>query len=186
MLAEPEILNRLLKEIREIIGDRILFVKFQAEIEWKEARELVKIMIHHKVDAITVANLVKKRENPAFDRGEIEEINRRGWKGNFSGKPVEQFSNDLISNIYHEFGDQIKIIGVGGIFSAEDAYEKIKRGASLVQLITGMIFKGPHLIGNINKELVKLLEADGYEQIQDAVGVYHRGGENTPQKQKAY
>ena len=174
VLAEPEILDRLLRGIREIIGDRVLFVKFQAEIEWREARELVAIMVRHRVNAITVANLVKKRDNPTFEREEIENINERGWKGNFSGKPVEQFSNELISNIYREFGDQIKIIGVGGIFSAEDAYEKIKRGASLVQLITGMIFKGPQLIGNINKELVELLEADGYEQVTDAIGVYHR------------
>ena len=181
MLAEPEILNQLLEGIREVIGDRILFVKFQAEIEWKEARELVKIMIHHEVDAITVANLVKKRENPAFDKGEIEEINRQGWKGNFSGKPVEKFSNDLISNIYREFGDQIKIIGVGGIFSAEDAYEKIKRGASLVQLITGMIFKGPQLIGEINRGLVRLLKEDGYTHISEAVGEYHREGGNVIQ-----
>ncbi len=186
VLADPEILNRLLQGIREIIGNRVLFVKFQAEIELGEARELVAIMVRHSVDAIIVANLVKKRDNPAFDREEMKLVNERGWKGNFSGKPVEKFSNDLISNIYREFGDQIKIIGVGGVFSAEDAYEKIKRGASLVQLITGMIFEGPQLIGSINKGLVKLLKADGYEHISEAVGVYHREEEDISKNQKVH
>lgn len=174
VLSDPQVLDGLLKEIRAIIGDYPLFVKFQAEIDWNEARELVQIMINHKVDAITVANLLKNKKNYPFDKGEIQKIIDNKWKGNFSGKPVEKFSNELISNIYREFGDQIKIIGIGGIFSAEDAYEKIKRGASLVQLITGMIFEGPQLIGKINRELVDLLEKDGYQNISEAVGAYHR------------
>ena len=63
------------------------------------------------------------------------------------------------------------IVGVGGIFSAEDAYKKIKLGASLVQLITGMIYKGPQLIGEINEGLVELLKKDGYSKVSEAVGV---------------
>jgi dihydroorotate dehydrogenase subfamily 2 len=173
VLADPNVLDRLLKEIREIIGDKVLFVKFQAEIDWEEARELVQIMIDRNVDAIIVANLLKKKENYDFDKEEIQRVIENKWKGNFSGKPVEKFSNDLISNIYKEFGNDIKIIGVGGIFSAEDAYEKIKRGASLVQLITGMIFEGPQLIGDINRKLVMFLKRDGFENISDAVGFYH-------------
>jgi dihydroorotate dehydrogenase len=174
VLADPKILDELLEKIREIIGDKVLFVKFQAEIDWNDARELVQIMINHKVDAIIVANLLKKKSNYDFDEQEIQKIIDNKWKGNFSGKPVERFSNDLISHIYQEFGDKIKIIGVGGIFSAEDAYEKIKRGASLVQLITGMIFEGPQLIGDINRQLVRFLEKDGFEKITDVIGIYHK------------
>ncbi|PJB87927.1 dihydroorotate dehydrogenase (quinone), partial [Candidatus Roizmanbacteria bacterium CG_4_9_14_0_8_um_filter_34_12] len=59
----------------------------------------------------------------------------------------------------------------GGVFSAEDAYYKIKLGASLVQLITGMIFQGPQLIAQINSELLKLLEKDGFNNIKEAVGI---------------
>ena len=61
-------------------------------------------------------------------------------------------------------------MGCGGIFSAEDAYEKIKRGATLVQLITGMIFQGPQLIGEINRGLVRLMKRDGFKNIGEAVG----------------
>ena len=63
------------------------------------------------------------------------------------------------------------IIGVGGIFSAEDAYTKIKLGAGLVELITGMIFEGPQLVGQINRGLARLLARDGYENVSEAVGI---------------
>jgi len=62
------------------------------------------------------------------------------------------------------------VIGVGGVFSAEDAYRKIKLGANLVQLITGMVYEGPGLIGEINRGLVELMERDGYKNISEAVG----------------
>ena len=62
------------------------------------------------------------------------------------------------------------IIGVGGVFSAEDAYVKIKAGASLVGLITGLFFEGPQLIGRINRELIQLLKNDGFSSISEAIG----------------
>src|SRR3989344_4250144 len=63
-----------------------------------------------------------------------------------------------------------KIIGLGGIFNAEEAYERIRNGANLVQLLTGMIYEGPGLVKKINKGLVKLLKKDGFNNIQEAVG----------------
>ena len=64
----------------------------------------------------------------------------------------------------------VPIIGVGGIFSAEDAYEKIQLGASLVQLYTGWIYKGPSLVPEINKGLIRFIERDGFKSLKDAVG----------------
>ncbi|MAG12068.1 MAG: dihydroorotate dehydrogenase (quinone), partial [Parcubacteria group bacterium] len=95
-------------------------------------------------------------------------------KGGLSGAPTQQLANELISQTYRMYGDQLVIIGVGGIFSAADAYEKIKRGASLVQLITGMIYEGPQLIGEINIGLVKLLREDGFNHVSEAIGIYHK------------
>ena len=80
----------------------------------------------------------------------------------------------IIKKTYKKYGDRLTVIGVGGVFSAEDAYEKIKCGASLIELITGMIFEGPGVIGQINRELVALLKRDGYDHISQAIGVYHR------------
>ncbi|MEK6819024.1 MAG: dihydroorotate dehydrogenase (quinone), partial [Nanoarchaeota archaeon] len=81
--------------------------------------------------------------------------------------------NLLLSKVY-KFKIKNKkswiLIGSGGIFSAEDAYKKIKLGANLVQLITGMIYKGPALIGQINQGLVYLLKKEGYSNIREVVG----------------
>jgi len=168
-LATPEKLETLLKSIREIGINIPLFVKFQLEIDWKDAKELIKIMIKYKVDAIIIANLIKHRDENRFDKEELDRV--KDLKGNFSGKPTEELSNELIKNTYREFGDKIKIIGLGGIFNAQDAYKKIKLGASLVQLITGMIYEGPGVIKDINKGLEKLLIQDGYKNITEAIGV---------------
>ena len=94
--------------------------------------------------------------------------------GNFSGKPTERRSNELISLAYKKYGKRLVIIGCGGVFSPRDAYVKIKLGATLVQLITGLIFEGPQLVAQINLELPKLLERDGFNQISEAIGVDSR------------
>ncbi|MEK7149638.1 MAG: quinone-dependent dihydroorotate dehydrogenase, partial [Patescibacteria group bacterium] len=80
-------------------------------------------------------------------------------------------ANNLIKYIYQKTKGEFVIIGCGGIFSAKDAYKKIRLGASLVQLITGMIFEGPQLISQINRGLVKLLKKDGFKNISEAVGI---------------
>jgi len=91
-------------------------------------------------------------------------------KGGLSGKPTWELSNNLIRQTYKKYHARFVIIGVGGVFSAEDAYTKIKLGATLVELITGMIFEGPQLIGRINQDLVALLKRDGYKNISQAIG----------------
>ena len=94
-------------------------------------------------------------------------------KGGLSGKVVDDLSNELIRYVYKKTQKNERrfiIIGVGGVFNAEDAYKKIKAGASLIQLITGMIFEGPQVVGKINSGLVKLLQADGYKNISEAIG----------------
>ncbi len=97
-------------------------------------------------------------------------------KGGFSGKLDEELSNNTIRQVYKKIKElpdnSVKpiILGVGGIFNATDAYRKIKAGASLVELITGMIYEGPQVISDINLGLVKLLKKDGYKNISEAVG----------------
>jgi dihydroorotate dehydrogenase len=91
-------------------------------------------------------------------------------KGGISGRALKDLSNEVISYIYKKTKGEFIIIGVGGIFSAKDAYEKIKCGASLIQLITGMIYEGPQLISQINLELVELIKKDGYKNISEAIG----------------
>jgi dihydroorotate dehydrogenase len=92
-------------------------------------------------------------------------------QGSFSGKPTWRDSNELIRQTYLKYGDKLAIIGVGGIFTAQDAYTKIRLGASLVQIITGMLFNGPQLAATISYDLSKLLERDGFSHISQAIGV---------------
>lgn len=168
-LANPKDLEDMLSKLDKLKLKRPLWVKFQLEIDWPDAQKLIKIMVKHKVQAIVIANLLKNRQSSFLDKSEVNDI--KDLKGNLSGKPTWKLSNELISKTYQHFGDKIIIVGVGGVFSAEDAYEKIKLGASLVQLITGMVYEGPQLIGEINKGLKELLEKDGYKNIAEAVGV---------------
>lgn len=167
-LASPEYLTKVLAGIRTVGINKPLFVKFQLEMDWERVKELVEIMIKYKVDAIILSNLLKSRESMDIDDKERERI--KDMKGNISGKPTYNLSNDLIEKVYREYGDKIKIIGLGGIFNAQDAYEKIRRGASMVQLITGMIYEGPKVVSDINRGIVDLLRKDGLSSIQEAVG----------------
>ncbi len=167
-LASVKDFTTIMRELTMLQLPRPIFVKFPIEISDVDAAKLVEIMIMHKVAAVTIGNLLKNRQSSAFVPSEIAKM--QDLKGNFSGKPTWDLSNQLIASVYRRFGQDIKIIGVGGIFSAEDAYHKIGLGASMVQLITGMIFEGPQLIGQINEGLVKMLRQDGYNNIDDALG----------------
>ena len=87
-----------------------------------------------------------------------------------SGKPIEKISNNIINRFYNLIGKKIKIIGVGGTDSAKGVYEKIVNGATLVQIYTGMVYKGPQIATQINKELIKILEKDGVKNIGELIG----------------
>lgn len=161
----PEKLDKLLNRLSQIKTKKPRYVKMPVDTEWTEMRELIQVIIEHKFEGIILSNLTKNRESKLI-KDEIPE----NVKGGISGKPTDELSVSLIKKAYKEFGDRLTIVGVGGIFSAEDAYKKIKAGSSLIQLITGMIYEGPQLIKDINKGLVKLLQKDGYKNISEAVG----------------
>jgi len=93
------------------------------------------------------------------------------WPGAVSGRPVREIANSWIREMYRRMDrNRYVIIGTGGIFSAEDAYEKIKLGASLVQILTSLPYEGPGLVKRINRVLVRLLERDGFRRLSEAIG----------------
>jgi len=95
-------------------------------------------------------------------------------RGATSGKPIERQMNEMIRQLYRRMDrKRYRIIGIGGVFTAEDAYEKIRLGASLVQLLTGMIYEGPGIVRCINEGLCRLLERDGFAFVSEAVGTAH-------------
>jgi len=165
---EPIGLGLLLNKLSFLNINKPLFIKMYSEKSVEETLSLCEVASNYKwVSGFIFSNLVKDRTNPLFDKEEIE----NAGKGNFSGKPTEKLSNNLISAVYKKYKNRFIIIGCGGVFTGADAYEKIKRGASLIQMITGMIYEGPSVIGNINKELAELLKKDRYKNISEAVGV---------------
>ncbi len=165
----PDKLNKLLEHIVQVECKKPLFVKMPVDLAWDEFKELLDVIVDYGVDGVVIGNLTKNRESELI----LDEI-PENIKGGISGVPTRELSNNLIEKTYQAYGERLVIVGVGGIFTAEDAYEKIKCGASLVQLITGMVYCGPQAIGQINEGLVKLLRADGYKDISEAVGAYHR------------
>ncbi|MEK7571649.1 MAG: hypothetical protein AAB553_05235, partial [Patescibacteria group bacterium] len=162
----PKNLKDLLQEVETLHLTRPLFIKMPIEKDDKKTKTMLEVIAKCSPRGVIFGNLQKDRTNPKLDKSEVAKYP----VGNFSGKPTYERSNELISLAYKGYKDRFIIIGCGGIFSAEDAYEKIKRGASLVQLITGMIFKGPQLITQINRGLVELLQKDGFSHISEAVG----------------
>jgi dihydroorotate dehydrogenase subfamily 2 len=161
----PEKLNQLLKKLTSLKIGKPVFLKMPINTPWQDFKKLLDVAIRQKIDGVIIGNLNKNRQDPS-----IKDQIPSHVKGGISGKPCWHLSNQLIAKTHQDYGKKLVIIGVGGIFSAKDAYEKIKRGASLVSLITGMIYEGPQLIGEINRGLVELLKKDGYNNIQEAIG----------------
>lgn len=165
--SEPENLSPLLEAATNLKLRKPLFIKMPIDKTDEKIKALLDIIACPTVQGVIFSNLLKNRSDPALDPKEV----KRYPVGNFSGKPTEKRSNELIRLAYKYSGTKLTIIGCGGVFSAEDAYNKIKLGASLVELITGLVYMGPQLAAQINLELIKLLKADGLTNISQAIGI---------------
>ncbi|MFC6617746.1 quinone-dependent dihydroorotate dehydrogenase [Deinococcus radiophilus] len=112
--------------------------------------------------------------NTTLSRDGLRSVHQ-GETGGLSGRPLRERSTELVRQAYSQAGGQVPIIGVGGIFTAQDAYEKILAGASLVELYSGLIYGGPSLPAEIARGLTALLRRGGFQDVADAVG---RGVQN--------
>lgn len=163
----PVNLEKLLSELKNLNLKKPIFIKMPIEITDREFSALLKTIAECPfIKGVIIGNLQKNKKDHAFNIQEVKKFKL----GNFSGKPCEQRSNELIALTYKKYKDRLIVIGCGGVFSSKDAYKKIRLGASLVQLITGMIFQGPQLIAQINFELIGLLKKDNFGNIRKAIG----------------
>lgn len=136
-----------------------LFVKVSPDEEFGES--VVDIAAKHSFAGVVATNTTRSREGlPATAPSE----------GGASGAPLRARSTKHVRRLYRAAAGRLAIIGVGGVFSAEDAYEKIRAGASLVEIYTGFIYKGITLPRDINRGLLRLLRRDGFKSVVDAVG----------------
>uniref|UniRef100_A0A8D0BKC5 Dihydroorotate dehydrogenase (quinone), mitochondrial n=1 Tax=Salvator merianae TaxID=96440 RepID=A0A8D0BKC5_SALMN len=118
------------------------------------------------VDGLVVTNTTVSR--PSSLRGTLQEEG-----GGLSGAPLRQLSTQMVREMYLLTGGQVPIIGVGGISSGQDALEKIRAGASLVQMYTALTYHGPPVVKVVKQELEALLREQGFRSVQDAVGADH-------------
>jgi dihydroorotate dehydrogenase len=163
----PERLEKLLAAIQEKSKpNKPLFIKMPINLPWEEFHKLLEVCDQHGVDGVIIGNLNKNHTDPTVKDSIPDHV-----RGGLSGLPTKELSNNLIAKTYAMYGKRFVIIGVGGVFTAKDAYEKIRLGASLIQLITGMIYEGPQLIATINQGIARLLERDGFSHISEAVGI---------------
>jgi dihydroorotate dehydrogenase len=160
LLSGVQACNRALAHARQI-QPRPLFVKIAPDLEPRALDGFAEAVQTCELDGIIATNTTISREGL---------ITPAPGPGGLSGRPLRQRSTEVVRYLYRWVQGGIPIIGVGGIFSAEDAYEKICAGASLVQVYTGLIYRGPGLPRHINAGLVRLLQRDGFTQLSEAVG----------------
>lgn len=156
--ARPDLFEMLTWEVNKLKLRQPVIVKMSPDLTRKNVDRIIEIAAKHDISGFVLSNLNKKHNL---------------GKGGLSGKAVEAKANNLLSYVYKKNLNHRKrftLIGTGGIFSADDAYTKIKLGANLVQLITGMIYNGPQLVGEINCGVAERLDRDGYKNLGEAVG----------------
>lgn len=144
-----------------------LLVKFAPDLTADEATAIAKCVSEAGIDGVILTNTT-------LDRPAALPEPFRAETGGLSGPVLQDKSLEIIKIFYRETKGQLPIIGAGGINDAPSAYAKIKAGACLVQLYTGLVYHGPTLPAVINNGLVKLLKQDGYSSIAEAVGADHR------------
>jgi len=149
-------LDRLLSAIDRVRDARPIFLKLSPDLSESELQAIAEVALTHKIDGLITSNLTKEHTH---------------GDGGLSGKAVEAKSIAQLVYLRKQFGSTFILIACGGVFTVEDAYHRIRHGASLIQLITGMIYQGPQVIGEINRGLAALLERDGFNSISDAVGI---------------
>ena len=138
-------------------------IKISPDIEENEISNINELISKFKVDGIILTNTTNQHREHLSD-------NKKTEAGGLSGLPLQKLSLKLIKNFYKSNKGKIPIIGVGGIDSGQSAFEKILAGATAVQLYTGMVYKGPGIVRDIKKELIKILKKEKIKNIQQAVG----------------
>jgi dihydroorotate dehydrogenase len=174
-LQQSEQLTSLLSALqtrrRELQKKVPLLVKLSPDLERRDLEMIVDVIERLQIDGIIATNTTVSRDNL---RASAQRVAACG-EGGLSGKPLRNRSTQMIAQLYELTRGRIPLIGVGGIFNADDAWEKISAGASLVQLYTGFIYQGPNIAQQINEGLAKILDREGFANLDAAVGCRAKG-----------
>ncbi|EYU45544.1 hypothetical protein MIMGU_mgv1a005993mg [Erythranthe guttata] len=145
-------------------GPPPLLVKIAPDLSKQDLEDIAAVAQALRVDGLIISNTTIQRPDSVSKDPTAEET------GGLSGKPLFDLSTNILKDMYNLTKGRIPLIGCGGISSGEDAYKKIRAGATLVQLYTAFAYGGPALIPQIKAELAECLERDGYKSIYEAVG----------------
>ena len=167
-LEKKENLEKFVKKIslfkRKNLVSTPIFLKIDPDLSKKELKDVADIILSSMIDGVIISNTSIHRSANILTSKHANE------KGGISGQPLKEKSNQLLKDFYILTNGKIPLIGVGGISSGKDAYERILNGASLIQLYTSLVYRGPSIINNIKTELVYLLKKNNYKSINQAIG----------------
>lgn len=155
-------LRELLSAVQSVGSDKPIFLKVAPDLEQEDPKRIARAALDHKIAAIIVSNTTVSR--PPLKSRYSEEA------GGLSGRPLKPLALDALRRFRSASGGEMPLIGVGGIESADDAWERIRAGASLVQLYTAMVYEGPGIARRIARGLAKRLRSEGFANIAEAVG----------------
>jgi dihydroorotate dehydrogenase len=161
-LQDEGALDDLLAAVAEGRTDKPIFLKVAPDLNEGDSERIVRVAIDQKIDALIVGNTTLSRP-PLKSR-------YAGEQGGLSGEPLKALALETLRRFRAASGGEIPLIGVGGISNADDAWERIRAGASLVQLYTAMVYEGPGIARRIARGLAERLKREGLASIADAVG----------------
>ena len=165
---EEKLLSNLLSKLNELKKNKKikcpLVLKLSPDITEEKISNINELILKFKIDGIVLTNTSNQ------NREDLSDI-KKNETGGLSGLPLQKLSLKFIKNFYKSNKGKIPIIGVGGINNGQSAFEKIAAGATVVQLYTGMVYKGPGVVKNIKKELIEILKNKKINNIQQAIGI---------------
>lgn len=157
-------LRSILDELQQVNAEKKpIFLKIAPDLQDREIADILEVAMETKISGIIATNTTVSRQNLKTPQATLQEIG----EGGLSGKPLAKRSTQVLQYLYRQSEGRIPLIGVGGVFSAKDAYEKIRAGASLVQLYTSFVYEGPGIAKRIKQGLVELLGRDGFSSLHE-------------------
>lgn len=166
LLSALQARNRELQEIHQRERPMPLLVKLSPDLAREQLEMIVDVIVRLQIDGVIATNTTIARDHLRTDAGRMAKFG----EGGLSGAPLRQTSTRMVADLYELTKGRVPIIGVGGIFTAQDAWEKIAAGASLVQLYTGFIYRGPGIAREITQGLRRILSREGFVNLDEAVG----------------
>ena len=150
-----------------------ILIKIAPDLEWRDIKDILNLATNYHLSGVIATNTTIRRDGLKTQILKETGKDIQQEVGGISGLPVKERSTEVIRFIYQETDGKLPIIGVGGIFNAEDAWEKIAAGASLLQVYTGWIYQGPWMAKEVLSGLLTRLDDLGLDNIKDAVGIEH-------------